>query len=92
MMKSRRFRSWQSYCGRRIVHRQHVVDRRQFKPVIFINEEANVSILNLQGKLVFTKKLISNSQNLDLAFLERGIYFLKIETNSFSEMKKIIKQ
>ena len=56
------------------------------------NGQVEISILNMQGKLVFTKKVITSEEFIKLNFLEKGIYFLKIKTTNFSEIKKIIKQ
>jgi len=54
--------------------------------------EFNLSFLNLEGKLLFEKRNCSNSENLALDFLSKGIYLLKIESNNIIKYTKIFIQ
>lgn len=53
-----------------------------------IQQKSNykVSIFDLTGKSLFDKRI--NSTHLDLSFLEKGIYILKIDDESFKVIKK----
>jgi lamin tail-like protein/type IX secretion system substrate protein len=61
---------------------------------IFISEGATIQIIDLSGKLLFTKKVdtiaMSSIINLDINFLGSGIHLLKIQTGSDVFMKKFI--
>jgi hypothetical protein len=48
-------------------------------------------VYNLYGKLIFKSDTLENN-SLDLSQLERGIYFLRIETTNAKITKKIIKE
>lgn len=52
-----------------------------------------ISVVDVCGKLVINKNYNSfkNSENIDISWLESGIYFLKIESQKESIVKRIIK-
>jgi len=50
-----------------------------------------IKILDLNGKLILEHEILSNSESIDLSFLDKGIYLLKLEGEFFSNTKKIIK-
>lgn len=58
----------------------------------FTNEGA-ISVYDVYGKLVITKnyKASKSTENIDITSLESGIYFLKIESQKESIVKRIIK-
>jgi hypothetical protein len=58
------------------------------------DEKAVVSVEDISGKLVmkaFEGELSSGEQNIDLnlSSLQRGLYFVKIKTDSFTETRKL---
>jgi len=59
------------------------------------DSEMNVSIFNLTGKVVFTKEFtnVSSNQNISMNInkLPAGIYFIKIDVDGESFVKKLIK-
>lgn len=59
---------------------------------IEISKKATLEIINIQGQVVETKGLTIKSNSLDLSNLVRGVYTLRIKTDSGIEMKKLIKQ
>ncbi|WP_431136051.1 T9SS type A sorting domain-containing protein [Psychroserpens mesophilus] len=58
------------------------------------SNSAQISIMNIQGKLVFQQTTIINSipKSIDLKSLTKGLYFLKIQIENQLETYKIIKQ
>ncbi|MEN6511989.1 MAG: T9SS type A sorting domain-containing protein, partial [Chloroherpetonaceae bacterium] len=57
--------------------------------------EANIShveIINLQGQIVKSQRILGNQSTLDLTNLSTGVYILKIYTDSGFIIKKLIKQ
>lgn len=60
---------------------------------LYLNDDAIISVYDVCGKQVFTKKYIQqkNSEVIDLSGFENGIYFLKVNDASQSITKKIIK-
>ncbi|MCK4662264.1 MAG: T9SS type A sorting domain-containing protein [Bacteroidales bacterium] len=54
----------------------------------------NAEIYNIQGKLIFMKQYKSNSINIDISDLSKGIYLLKLkdENGSIIKTKKIVKE
>jgi len=57
-----------------------------------IKENATISIFNLSGAIVFTKKITATTATIDLSSFRSGIYILKIEENSGTTIQKIVKQ
>ena len=62
------------------------------KGLITINTENNVdvSISDITGKVVFTKNNVSNNEAINLVGLQNGVYFAKITADGINEIKKII--
>ena len=65
------------------------------KQLLFIDGDTNlliksVVVYNLMGVEVYSKQIPTNT--LDLSILEKGVYFLKIETTEGSTTKRIIKE
>ena len=62
------------------------------KGLITINTENNVdvSISDITGKVVFTKNNVSNNEAINLVGLQNGVYFAKITAEGINEIKKII--
>jgi len=57
--------------------------------------EANIShieIINLQGQVIKSQRILGNQSTLDLSNVSAGVYILKIYTNSGFVVKKLIKQ
>ena len=54
----------------------------------------DAEIYNIQGKLIFMKQYKSNSINIDISDLSKGIYLLKLKdkTGSIIQTKKIVKE
>lgn len=59
-----------------------------------IDTEVNFSIADITGKILYNGSQKHNGQslNIDSAFLSSGIYFLSIEGENISAVKKIIKK
>lgn len=53
---------------------------------------ASLQLYNSNGRLLSTKQLINTVQLIDTSQLPAGIYFLHITENSFTTVKKFIKQ
>lgn len=62
------------------------------KGFITINTEnnVNVSISDITGKVVFTKNNVSKNESINLVGLQNGVYFAKITADGINEIKKII--
>ncbi len=54
------------------------------------NESFKLNIYNSNGQFVLSKYYKTNYAKLDLSYLNQGIYFVKIFTNTNSESKKIV--
>ena len=57
------------------------------------NSSFKIEIINLLGKIVFSKKNVFSNQKIDLSSIKSGIYFLKViyKNDSTLLIKKIIK-
>ncbi len=59
-----------------------------------IQEYVDVEIINIQGKVLFTERLIVNNAmiktNLNLANIEAGVYFVRFNNPGFSKTEKLI--
>jgi hypothetical protein len=56
-----------------------------------LDAQANLTLLNLEGKIIFTK-LVHNADQISVSELPQGIYIARIYTSSGSVEKKVIKQ
>ena len=54
-------------------------------------KKKTISVLDVSGKLIYQQESVGANTNLNLEFLQAGIYFIKIGDNS-ETIKKIIKQ
>ena len=52
----------------------------------------NLQVLDPVGKKMFESDLHQENQTLNLSFLSKGIYFLKLDGNSLSTVKKLVIQ
>jgi hypothetical protein len=52
----------------------------------------NISIVNVLGQIVFTKKCNSTDLNIDLSSLTPGNYFVKVQAEDKKNIFKIIKK
>lgn len=57
-----------------------------------VGETKVLSLLSLNGRLVYTTNLTGNSEKLDIGDLVPGVYFLKIHSSSEVVLQKIIVQ
>jgi len=55
------------------------------------NIEATVVVSDVTGKIVFKQQVTEMQSNLDLNFLQSGVYFLAVSAGNKSSVKKIIK-
>ena len=53
---------------------------------------SHVEIINLQGQVIKSQRILGNQSTLNLANLSAGVYIIKIYTNSGFVVKKLIKQ
>jgi len=54
--------------------------------------DINITFYNALGQLIMEKKMGTSSPTISLQTLSSGVYFYKIDNNSFSQSGKIIKQ
>ena len=52
--------------------------------------EANITILDITGKQYLNKKINSQNETIDLIDIPKGIYFVRIESENESIVKKLI--
>jgi hypothetical protein len=61
-----------------------------------MNSNMDLEIINMQGKVIRSEKLINNKQNLteniDLSMYPKGIYFVKFINKNFTKVEKIVLQ
>lgn len=55
-------------------------------------KSATVSLLNLNGQELTSQQLLQNNVVIDMSGLSSGIYFVKVVSDTFIEVKKIIKE
>lgn len=55
-------------------------------------EIKRISIIDMTGKIVLEKNIYSKKSNIDMTSFSNGIYFIKIQTESFIINKKIVIQ
>ncbi len=53
--------------------------------------ELNCTIKNIEGKIVYTKQHVHNSDQFDIQKLSPGIYFIELRNDNFFFCKKLIK-
>jgi len=59
-------------------------------PSEFLNE-GQLSILDINGKLLFAKTMSETSKKIDLSSFSNGIYFIRFQSNEISITEKIVK-
>jgi len=74
-----------------------VIYPNPFNNQLFVRLKENVSagdvsITNLLGEVVYTSKVSSPNESIDLSSMRNGIYFLQIETGNKRATQKIVKQ
>jgi len=57
-----------------------------------ITEKSNISIVDVNGKLVLTSTINSSSNTINIEALSNGIYFVRIANNNGISVKKLIKE
>ena len=73
----------------------YTISPNPFTDVVTLNNDnperiTNVTIYNMNGSNIFTNTKIKDNK-LDLTFLDRGVYLIKIGTETNVYSKKIIK-
>ena len=53
-------------------------------------DRMDISIFDLQGRQLFHKAFLSNTANLDLGLVAKGLYLLKVQTRQGFEYQKIV--
>jgi hypothetical protein len=56
-----------------------------------LTNEGDIIIFDLLGKEIYSQHIKSNETELDLSFLNTGLYFIKIQSADFKIVKKVIK-
>ena len=56
-----------------------------------INQKYNISIFNINSQLLLQKQLLQQRTKLDISFLTKGVYILKINNNDLLEIIRFIK-
>ncbi len=59
--------------------------------LISMAEATTATVSDITGKVIYSQELTSMQTNLDLNFLQSGIYFLEISSGNNKSVKKIIK-
>ena len=54
------------------------------------DNRTNVSLISLTGQVVLTKNSVSNNEMFDISNLEKGVYILKLDTNSETIYQKVV--
>lgn len=62
-----------------------------FHPFHSSNEKTSIIVLNNIGEKLFEKQTSYKDQEIDLSFLDAGIYFLSVQTDEGIMLKKIVK-
>ncbi len=57
-----------------------------------INEKSNVSIVDMNGKLILNSTINSASNTINVSDLTSGVYFVRIETKKGIVVKKLVKK
>jgi hypothetical protein len=65
--------------------------RIRLEPARESNDEALIDIENDTGQSVYSKQTTFTKQQIDLSFLPKGIYFLRITSDRFSLVKRLIR-
>ena len=55
-----------------------------------VNQNATISVYNIRGELVKTVKGTNGRATLDTSDLGQGIYLYKLQTDTFTDVKKLI--
>ena len=55
-----------------------------------INEDFELSIVDVLGKEVFNSQMESNTQNFDLRHLNKGVYIALLKNSNYSVSKKVV--
>lgn len=53
--------------------------------------EPLLNVYSMDGSLVLSERMTSQSQSLDLSRLERGSYILELSTDDYKQLIKVIK-
>jgi alpha-tubulin suppressor-like RCC1 family protein len=59
---------------------------------ISLEEEANVSVHDMLGKVIYTNKVKAGNNSIDISNYQSGVYLLNVKTENGSLTKKIIKE
>jgi len=54
-------------------------------------ENSVIGIYDLQGKLILETEITGSGQSIDIKFLDKGIYILRIENGGKTESRRIVK-
>jgi hypothetical protein len=58
-----------------------------------VNENPDLTILTLQGQVVYTEKLVANTtKQLDLTVYPKGVYFIKLSSDKVLKIERIVIQ
>lgn len=57
-----------------------------------INTDANVKVINTQGQVILTKKILNKKEQFDLSNNAKGIYFVTVTSNEGVTTQKVIVQ
>ncbi len=56
------------------------------------NPNSTVEITNLAGKTIYSNNLTSNNSSIDITGIETGVYFIKVKSNTGTDIQKLIIQ
>ena len=57
-----------------------------------VNQNAMVSVYSVEGKLLFSQKIKSGKNEIELAHLEKGIYLLQLTNGNQNGIAKFVKE
>jgi hypothetical protein len=92
---------WEDFCGSLVGLNENTVARTQIYPnpaddMLYlsfdeIKQKAEVQIFDLLGRMVCETQLQNDLSSVDISFLNRGLYFVKITQNNVTEVHKFEK-
>ncbi len=77
-----------------VIYPNPVIDYIHVPVMLDLAENIKVSIIDLNGRIlkIHERSVINQTESFDVSNLESGIYFIKIDSKSYSETQRFIKQ
>jgi hypothetical protein len=75
-----------------IIYPNPLINKLNINFEMNIAENYYIQITNTIGQTIYSKDTLTQKQEIDLSFLESGIYYLRVQNNSEQKVFKIIKE